>query len=106
MKSKKIRLTVTVDQSIVKAGKAAVASGSADSLSAWVSNALADRAANERRMAALGKLLADYEAEHGAITDEELAAQQQTDRRNAIVIRGPKRPRKRFAHADRRTKAA
>ncbi len=39
----------------------------------------------------LSKLVSDYEAKHGAITEDELARQQRTDRRSAIVVRGRKR---------------
>ena len=33
--------------------------------------------------------VADYEAEFGAITDDEIAAQRRADRESAIVVRGP-----------------
>lgn len=91
MRPRKERLTVTVDRSLIEAANAAVAAGRADSLSAWVNRALAEQAEKERRLAILRELIADYEAEHGVITDAELAAQQRADRRLARVIRGPKR---------------
>jgi hypothetical protein len=102
MRARKERLTVTVDRWLVEAANAAVAAGRADSLSAWVNLALAEQAAKERRLAALAALISEYEAKHGVITDAELAAQQRADRRNAIVIRGSRRP----ARRPRRSKAA
>lgn len=56
-----------------------------------VNHALAVQAARERRLMMLSKLVSDYEAKHGAITEDELARQQRTDRRSAIVVRGRKR---------------
>jgi hypothetical protein len=88
MKAVKERLTVTVDPALVEAGTEAVAAGHADSLSAWVNLALAERVAKERRLRAMGEAIAAYEAEFGAISDEELRAQERADRRSARVVRG------------------
>lgn len=84
----KHRLTVTVDPDLVEAGLRAVAAGTADSLSAWVSMALVDRVAKERRLWAMSEAIALYEAEFGEITREEMAAQAREDRRRARVVRG------------------
>ena len=81
-------MTVTVDPELVDAGNRAVASGSAESLSSWVNEALSDRALKDRRLAALAVAVADYEAEFGEITDEELAFQRRLDRERAMVVRG------------------
>ncbi|HEY3351610.1 MAG TPA: hypothetical protein VGQ83_00045 [Polyangia bacterium] len=88
MSKRKERLTVTVDPVLVEAGNAAVRSGRAESLSGWVNQALAERAAKDRRLQALAESVAAYEAELGPITDEELTAQARADRRSAIVVRG------------------
>lgn len=88
MSAKKERVTVTLDRALVDAANAAVAAGRADSVSAWVNLALAEQAAKERRLSALSSLVAEYEAEYGVITPEELALREREDRRNAIVIRG------------------
>lgn len=85
--SQKTRLTVTVDPDLVDAGNAAVAAGHADSLSAWVNLALAERAAKEQRLHALGEAIAAYEAAHGPITADEVAAQRRADREAARVVR-------------------
>jgi hypothetical protein len=71
----KERLTVTVDPHLVEAGNQAVAAGTAESLSAWVNLALAERAAKERRLRALGEAVAAYERDFGVITDAEIEAQ-------------------------------
>ena len=84
----KERLTVTVDPDLVAAGNQAVAAGLATSLSAWVNEALTARADQDRRLAALAELVAGYEADHGEITEAEIAAQERRDRETATVVRG------------------
>ena len=85
----------------MEAANAAVAAGRADSVSAWVTVALTEQVAKERRLSALSSLLAEYEAEYGVITAEELAFREREDRRKAIVIRGAAKvpARKRRARA-------
>jgi hypothetical protein len=101
MRTRKERLTVTVDRALVEAGNEAVATGRADSLSGWVNLALAERAAKDRRIRALSEAVAAYEAKFGTISDEELAAQARADRHSARVVRGApsarRRPRRRAA---------
>ncbi len=46
-----------------------------------------DHVAMERRRAALAELIAAYEAEHGEITDQELADQARADRDPAAALR-------------------
>ena len=60
----------------------------ASSLSAWVNAALADRARRDEQLARLHDAVADYEAEFGVITAEEIAAQRRVDRERATVVRG------------------
>jgi nucleotide-binding universal stress UspA family protein len=91
MTGRKQRLTVTVDPGLVDAGNQAVADGRADSLSGWVNDALAERARRDARLRALAAAVADYEAEFGEITDEEIAAQARADRASAVVVRGQRR---------------
>ena len=88
MTARKQRLTVTVDPELVEAGNRAVAAGAADSLSAWVSTALADKARRDEQLARLLEAIADYETEFGEISAEELAAQRRADREDAVVVRG------------------
>jgi hypothetical protein len=87
MTKRKERLTVTVDPEVVAAGNAAVDNGMADSLSGWVNEALAERAARDRRLLAMSDAIAAYEGEHGEITEAEIVAQQRADRQAAIVVR-------------------
>jgi hypothetical protein len=92
MTARKQRLTVTVDPELVEAGNRAVRNGDADSLSGWVTNALADKVRADQRLEHLQDAIADYEAEFGEITAAEIAAQERTDREDAVVSRG-RRPR-------------
>jgi metal-responsive CopG/Arc/MetJ family transcriptional regulator len=91
MRSKKERLTVTVDRALVRAGNEAVTSGRSQSLSGWVNLALAERAAKERRLTAMANAVAAYEAKFGEISADELTTQHRSDRQSAIVIRGKSR---------------
>ncbi len=91
MRNRKERLTVTVDGGLVEAGHRAVKAGLASSLSGWVNLALADRAAKERRLAALGEAIAAYEATFGQLTEAEVLAQARADRQAAVVVRGRRR---------------
>ena len=99
MQSTKERLTTTVDRELVRAAREAVAEGRAASLSGWVNSALAERAANDRRLKALALAVAAYEAERGEISPAEMARQERADRQSALVIRGrksvPERERRR-----------
>lgn len=87
----KERLTVTVSPQFVEAGNEAVAEGRAESLSAWVNLALAERTAKERRLKALGAAVASFEAQFGVITAAELEAQRRADSASAHVARGATR---------------
>lgn len=88
MTKRKERLTVTVDAELLAVANDAVERGSADSLSAWVNEALAERAERDRKLAAGLDAVAAYEAEFGEITEAEIAAQHRADRAAAIVVRG------------------
>lgn len=88
MTPRKKRLTVTVDPDLIEAGNRAVASGSADSLSGWVSTALADKVRREEMLEHLRGAIADYEAKFGEITAREIAAQRRADQEDAVVVRG------------------
>jgi hypothetical protein len=90
MSARKERLTVTVDPDLIEAGNDAVSEGRAESLSAWVNAALAERVAKERRLGALAEAVAAYETRFGVITAQELAEQARADREAAVVVRGKK----------------
>ena len=73
---------------MIEAGQAAVAHGSAGSLSGWVNDALHRQADHDRRVRALDDFLAAYEAEHGEISDEQVAEAARRARTRAVVVRG------------------
>jgi hypothetical protein len=91
MTKRKERLTVTVDPALLTAAQDAVSTGRAASVSAWVSQALVEHAAKERRLSALAEAIATYEQEFGEITEAELMAQARADRASAVVVRGSSR---------------
>jgi hypothetical protein len=84
----KRRLSASVDADLLAEAEAAVARGDADSVSAWVNEALRLKAAHDRRLNALAALIRDYEAEHGEITDEEIEQASRRAREEAVVVRG------------------
>lgn len=84
---RKRRVTVTVDEDLLEEANAAVGDGRARSVSEWVAGAMALRRVRERRLTVLTELIRDYEATHGVITEDEMAAQAQRDRDAAAVAR-------------------
>lgn len=83
----KHRLSASVDADLVVAGHAAVAAGAAESLSAWVNEALRRQAAHDRRLQALGDFVAAYEAEHGEISEAEISRARRSALARAVVVR-------------------
>jgi Arc/MetJ-type ribon-helix-helix transcriptional regulator len=81
------RLSATVEAELLAAGRAAVAEGRAESVSAWVNDALRLKADHDRRLRALDDFLAAYEAEHGTITDDEIRQATRRGRAGAVVVR-------------------
>ena len=71
----------------MQAGHEAVDAGRAESISAWVNDALRLKADHDRRMRALDEFIAAYEAEHGEITEEEMGAAARRARTQATVVR-------------------
>ncbi|MGO9500324.1 MAG: hypothetical protein ACLPUO_01765 [Streptosporangiaceae bacterium] len=87
--SSKRRLSASVDADLVAVAQEAVAHGQAESVSAWVNDALQLKAGHDRRLRALDVFLAAYEAEHGEITEEEMRDAARSARSRAVVVRGP-----------------
>jgi Arc/MetJ-type ribon-helix-helix transcriptional regulator len=81
---------VTVDADLIGAVHAAVAAGAAESVSAWVNDALRLKIDHDRRLRGIDDFIAAYEAEHGEITEEEMDAAVRSMRERAIVVRGGK----------------
>ncbi|MGH9225490.1 MAG: hypothetical protein ACRD2W_17285 [Acidimicrobiales bacterium] len=88
----KERLSATVESEVLAAGREAVADGRAESLSAWVNEALRRQSEHDRRMRALDEFLAAYEAEHGEITEQEIEAATRRTRARAVVVRSSPAP--------------
>ncbi len=84
----KRRLSASVDAELVAVAQEAVTGGRAESISAWVNDALRLKADHDRRLQALDDFLAAYEAEHGEITDDEMRDAARRARERAIVVRG------------------
>jgi Arc/MetJ-type ribon-helix-helix transcriptional regulator len=92
--SAKQRLSASVDAELVAVAQEAVTEGQAESISAWVNDALRLKARHDRRLRALDEFLAGYEAEHGEITEEEMREAARRARGRAVVVRGkPQEPR-------------
>jgi len=86
--SGKERLSASVDAGLVAVAHDAVARGQAESVSAWVNDALRLKADHDRRLGALDNFLAAYEAEHGQVTEEEIRDAARRARGRAVVVRG------------------
>ncbi len=84
----KRRLSASVDAELVAVAQEAVTGGHAESISAWVNDALRLKADHDRRLQALDEFLAVYEAEHGEITEDEMRDAARRARERAIVVRG------------------
>lgn len=83
------RLSASVDGDLLAAGRAAVAEGRAENLSAWVDEGLRRQVEHEQRMHALDDFINTYEAEHGVITDAEITEATRRTRARAVVVRRP-----------------
>src|SRR5712691_9527503 len=71
--SAKERLSASVDSELIAVAQEAVATGRAESVSAWVNDALRLKAAHDRRLRTLDEFVAAFEAEHGEITEPEMS---------------------------------
>ena len=90
--SAKERLSASVDAVLVAVAQEAVAQGRADSVSAWVNEALRLKVAHDRRLRALDEFVAAFEAEHGEITEAEMSEAARRARGRAVVVRGEPAP--------------
>ena len=89
----KERITVSVDAELASAAASAVNEGRAESVSAWVGEAMREKATKDRQLIALAEAVEAYEAEHGSISDDEIAAQARADRDAAATARTRRRKR-------------
>lgn len=92
----KSRISASIDARLLSAAVSATRRRRPSNLSAWLSEAITRQLEHERRMQALDAFLADFEAEHGAITAEEIAAASRWARTSARAVaarrsgRGPR----------------
>jgi Arc/MetJ-type ribon-helix-helix transcriptional regulator len=86
--SGKDRLSASVDAELVAVAQEAVAEGRAESVSAWVNDALRLKVAHDQRLRALDEFVAAFEAEHGQITEAEMREAARRARGRAVVVRG------------------
>jgi Arc/MetJ-type ribon-helix-helix transcriptional regulator len=90
--STKERLSASVDADLIAVAQEAVAQGRADSVSAWVNEALRLKVAHDQRLRAIDEFVAAYEAEHGEITEAEMSEAARRARGRAVVVRGEPGP--------------
>jgi Arc/MetJ-type ribon-helix-helix transcriptional regulator len=88
----KERLSASVDADVVAVAQEAVAEGRAESVSAWVNEALHLKAAHDQRLRALDEFVAAFEAEHGEISGAEMREAARRARGRAVVVRGEPGP--------------
>ena len=90
-----------MDADLVAVAQEAVARGRADSVSAWVNEALRLKVAHDRRLRALDEFVAAFEAEHGQITEAEIGEAARRARGRAVVVRGEPGPAHRGGPGER-----
>jgi Arc/MetJ-type ribon-helix-helix transcriptional regulator len=90
--SAKERLSASVDADLVAVAQEAVAQGRAESVSAWVNEALRLKVAHDRRLRAVDEFVAAFEAGHGEITEAEMSEAARRARGRAVVVRGEPAP--------------
>lgn len=86
--TEKQRLSASVDAELIAAAERAAKRGEVPTVSAWVNEAMRLKLEHDRRLRALAEFIADFEAEHGEITDAERAAAVREAKRRAIPVRG------------------
>ena len=84
-----------MDADLVVAAEAAARRGEAANVSAWVNEAMRLKVEHDRGLADLAAVIADFEAEHGEITNEEIEKAARTARSRAVTIRGTRAAEKR-----------
>ena len=83
----KERVTITVEIDLLNHAKSAVQSGTCRSVSEWIGEAMAEQLAKDARLAAMDELIAEFDAEYGPLTDEEIAEQRQRDLEASAALR-------------------
>jgi Arc/MetJ-type ribon-helix-helix transcriptional regulator len=99
--SMKERLSASVDADLVAVAQEAVAQGRAESVSAWVNEALRMKVAHDHRLRAMDEFVAAFEAEHGEITEAEMSEAARRARGRAVVVRGEPGPHQKGGPGER-----
>lgn len=86
--SPKRRVTVSVDEELLDAARAAVERGDVKTVSAWVNEGMQRQLDHERRLGAADDFFAWYEAEHGEITQEEMDEAERIMEERSVHVRG------------------
>jgi metal-responsive CopG/Arc/MetJ family transcriptional regulator len=87
MKAKQ-RLSASVDADLLAAAEAAAKRGEVANVSAWVNEAMRSKLEHDRGLSELAAVIADFEAEHGEITNVEMEKAARTARARALTVRG------------------
>jgi Arc/MetJ-type ribon-helix-helix transcriptional regulator len=89
----KQRLSATVDAQLIETALRAVAAGRAESVSAWVNEAMRRQADHEARLKAADEVWEQWQAEFGPVSDEELERAHQELMARAIKVEPKPKPR-------------
>ena len=81
-------MSASVDADLLVAAEAAAKRGDVANVSAWVNEAMRLKLEHDRGLADLAAVIADFEAEHGEITNEEIDKAARVARSRAVTIRG------------------
>jgi Arc/MetJ-type ribon-helix-helix transcriptional regulator len=88
MKATKQRLSASVDAELLDAAESAAKRGEVANVSAWVNDAMRLKVEHDRGLAELAAVIADFEAEHGEITRDEIEKAERLARSRAMSVRG------------------
>jgi hypothetical protein len=88
MKAAKRRLSASVDGDLLREAEAAAKRGDVANVSAWVNEAMRLKVEQEQGLAQLAAVIADFEAEHGEITEEDMERATRAARSQAVSVRG------------------
>lgn len=88
MKSAKLRLSASVDADLLGEAESAAKRGDVANVSAWVNDAMRLKVEHDRGLAEFAAVIADFEAEHGEITGEEMEQAARAARSRAVSVRG------------------
>jgi hypothetical protein len=88
MKATKQRLSASVDADLLRQAEAAARRGEVANVSAWVNDAMRLKVEQERGLARLAAVIAEFEAEHGEITEADVERATRFARSRAVSVRG------------------